>query len=332
MKSRPQHKHIIVIDGTKSNLREGTETNAGLLYRLLQEATSRDNTTLWYNAGIQGHGLWNWVTIASGWGINDMIKGAYTQLCRNYQPGDLIYLFGFSRGAYAARSVAGMIYRLGLVRQSSARRRKINMAFHLYETDISGPPLETFRDLHCHRHVGIEMIGVWDTVKALGLPYPLLTHLAPMATEFHDDQVSEPVKNAFQALAIDEDRTAFCPVLWDTEPGWKGHLEQAWFSGAHADIGGQVNTRNSARGLSNIPLVWMLERVEICGIPLPQGWRDRFPCDPNAAAIGNRSGIARFFLLRKSRVIGDKPGEYIHGSVTRRNLSAPISPQVQQTQ
>jgi len=329
MTPRPQHKHIIVIDGTQSNLRKGTETNAGLLYNLLGEATQDHNTTLWYNAGIQGHGFWNWVTIASGWGINKMIRDAYWQLCKNYQPGDKIYLFGFSRGAYAVRSVAGMVNHLGLVRQSSARRRKVNMAFHLYEKQTNGAALQTFKDLHCHPNVEIEMIGVWDTVKTLGLPYPLLSYLAPMATDFHNDQVCHPVKNAFHALAIDEDRNAFCPIMWDTEEGWHGHLEQAWFNGAHADIGGHVDTPSTSRGLSNIPLVWMLERVEMCGITLPQDWQNRFPCDPNAPAIGNQTGLARFFLLRNQRIIGDKPGEYIHSSVARRRKSTVLPAQIQ---
>jgi uncharacterized protein (DUF2235 family) len=332
MTQRPPHKHFIVIDGTQSNLCEGTETNAGLLYKLLQEACPGDRATLWYHPGIQGHGFWNAVTIASGWGINEMIKDAFTQLSRHYQPGDKIYLFGFSRGAYAVRSVAGMINHLGLVRQSSARRRKVNMAFRLYEQQTTGPALETFRDLHCHRDVEIEMVGVWDTVKALGLPFPLLTYLAPMATDFHDTRVCKPVLNAFHALALDEDRTAFCPVMWDTEPNWRGHLEQAWFAGAHADIGGHIAKKSDSRGLSNIPLVWMLERAETCGISLPDRWRDRFPCDPDAPAMGNRSGLARFFLLRKPRVVGEKPGEYIHNSVAKRHRKHPSSPPLRPAQ
>lgn len=101
------------------------------------------------------------------------------------------------------------------------------------------------------------MIGVWDTVKALGLPYPMLTYLAPMATEFHSNNISDPVKSGYHALALDEDRTAYRPVIWDLEPGRKGHLEQVWFKGAHADIGGHVWKNPEARGLSNILLVWM---------------------------------------------------------------------------
>lgn len=331
MSDRPQRKHILVIDGTQSQLNDGIETNAGLLYKLLQESTAPADTTLWYNPGIQGNQFLNWVTIASGWGINKIIANAYKHLSRNYKPGDKIYLFGFSRGAFAVRSVAGMICQLGLMRQDHVTQRKIAAAFRLYERKLYGPATATFRDLNCHAKVDIEMIGVWDTVKALGLPYPLLTYLAPMATGFHNETVCAPVKNAFHALALDEDRTAFRPVMWETERCWSGRLEQVWFRGAHSDIGGQINKATDSRGLSNIPLVWILERTEECGIPLPKGWRARFPCNVNAQAVGSRQGIAKLFLLRCKRTVGDKPGEFIHESVRMQSGTDKISAHVQQT-
>ncbi len=327
MQIQPQRKHIIIVDGTKSLLHDGSETNAGLLYKLVCEAADLDNSSIWYHPGIQGHGFWNWVTIASGWGINDMIIDAYSQLATRYQRGDQIYLFGFSRGAYAVRSVAGMINQLGLLRQSFASGRKINEAFRLYESNAAGPAARAFGDVHCHKGVEIEMIGVWDTVKALGLPYPLLTYLAPMATEFHNDRICAPVKNGFHALAMDENRQAYRPVMWETDRSWLGHLEQAWFRGSHSDIGGHVWKHPAARPLANIPLVWMLERAAMCGLALPEGWKTRFPCDSGAPAVGNTHGIARFFLLRNQRIIGEKPGEYIHASVAEpsnaRNHTVP---------
>ena len=317
MLTRPQRKHIVVIDGTQAVLDDGAETNAGLLYKLLQEACHQETTTIWYHPGIQGHGFWNWATIASGWGINEMIIATYRQLCRNYRPGDKIYMFGYSRGAYAVRSVAGLINHLGLVRQSYVSPRTIRSAFQFYEFNETGPAVRVFRDIHCHGGVEIEMIGVWDTVKALGLPYPLLTYLAPMATEYHNERICAPVKAGFHALAMDENRQAFRPVMWETDAKWLGRLEQAWFRGSHSDIGGHVWKNPESRPLSNIPLVWMLERAALCGLALPDGWRARFPCDPSAPAVGNTRGIARFFLLRNARVIGDQPGEYIHASVAQ---------------
>ena len=93
--------HIVIIDGTQSRMEDGHETNAGLLYKLLQETHDAKKQTLWYHPGIQGHGLWNWVTIASGWGINQTIRDVFSHLSSRYRPGDKIYLFGYSRGAYA---------------------------------------------------------------------------------------------------------------------------------------------------------------------------------------------------------------------------------------
>lgn len=304
--------HVVIIDGTQSRLQDGEETNAGLLYKLLEEARDEETTTLWYNPGIQGHGFWNWVTIASGWGINQTIREAYARLSSVYRPGDRIYLFGYSRGAYAVRSLAGMINRVGLLRQDKTIERRVSRAFNLYETNIPTQEAKEFCGENCHMAVNIEMIGIWDTVKALGLPYPLLTRLAPMATEFHNHSIGGDVRHGFHALAYDETRTAYSPTLWAAEPDWHGLLEQVWFRGAHSDIGGHVWRFPAARPLANIPLVWMLERVEDCGLKLPNKWRTRFPCDVNAPKNGDRRGIAKFFFLRKKRTPKPSHAQYIH--------------------
>lgn len=312
--SRKPRAHIVIIDGTQSRLGENEETNAGLLYKLLKETHRPQDGTLWYHPGIQGHGFWNWVTIASGWGINQAIFDGYAQLAENFAQGDKIYLFGFSRGAYAVRSISGMIGTVGLLRGHSTTSNNLRMAFSLYETQASPAACSTFRSIHCHNTARIEMIGVWDTVKALGLPYPILTYLAPMATEFHSTNISDPVQSGYHALALDEDRTAYRPVIWDVEPGWKGHLEQVWFKGAHADVGGHVWKYPHARKLSNIPLIWMGENAQKHGLRLPDGWQQRFPTDANAKAVGSRAGIGKFFLLRTPRQQGQKPFEYMHSS------------------
>ena len=324
--------HIIIIDGTQSRLTIGHETNAGLLYKLLDEARDQKHTTLHYNAGVQGHGFWNWVTIASGWGINQMIKEAYDRLASCYVPGDKIYLFGFSRGAYAVRSVAGMINQVGLLRKECATSRNLRQAFRMYENHTSNDTVRKFHDHHCHQRVEIEMIGVWDTVKALGIDYPVLSRLAPMATDFHDDTIGGVVKYGFHAIALNETRTAYRAVLWDAKPDWDGTLEQVWFRGAHSDVGGHVGNFPQARQLSNIPLVWMLERVVRCGLPLPDDWRNRFPCDPEEPAVGTLRGISKFFLFREPRAVGQKPNEYLHHTTydlfKGQNLPVPVQKHV----
>lgn len=319
MKKRSTRNHILIIDGTQSRMEAGHETNAGLLYKLLLENNDPKTENLWYHPGIQGHGLWNWVTIASGLGINQTILEAYGYLCNHYEAGDKIFLFGYSRGAYAVRSLAGLISELGLLRKQHAYQRNINIAFQMYENENSTNSKTTFCEKFSHLNVEIEVIGVWDTVKALGIEYPLLSHLAPMATEFHNHNIGRRVKNGFHALALHETRTAYSPVLWSADPDHKSHIEQVWFRGAHSDIGGHVWKFPKARPLSNIPLVWMLERIEKCGIALPNNWQDRFECDPHAPAQGTMRGILRFFLFRKKRKIGKYTSEFLHSSVLEHN-------------
>lgn len=225
-----------------------------------------------------------------------------------------------------------MINQVRLLRKDCATSRNLRQAFRMYKNRASNQTLKKFQERVCHQHVEIEMIGVWDTAKALGIDYPILTRLAPMATDFHDDTIGGSVKYGFHAMALHETRTAFRAVLWDVKPGWKATLEQVWFLSAHSDIGGHVGAFPAARSLSNIPLVWMLERAVRCGLSLPDDWRKRFPCDPDAPAVGSLRGISKFFLFRVPRVIGQKPNEYLHHTTydlfKGRDLPVPVQKHV----
>ncbi len=310
-------QHIVILDGTLSRLDAGMETNAGLLYKLLV-AQDRDDQNVYYHPGINGTGLSKWITVAAGVGINMMICAAYSHIARHYQTGDRIYLFGFSRGAYAVRSLAGMIGRVGLLRPHALSHDRVQQAFGHYKCDDLTPHAVEFKQRYCHIHTKIEMVGVWDTVKSLGLHYPVLCRFAPMATEFHDDRLGTNIVNAFQALALDETRTAYSPILWRPVDGWHGHLEQRWFAGAHADVGGQVETYRKSRPLSNIPLVWMLEKSAACGLDLPAGWADRFPTDATAPMVGSFAGLGKLFLSRRPRHACHSPYDDLHESVLER--------------
>ena len=156
------------------------------------------------------------------------------------------------------------------------------------------------------------MIGVWDTVKALGLRLPLLWRLTERLHAFHNHHISLNVENGFQALALDENRSVFDPILWETQPGFEGQLQQVWFRGSHGDIGGYLLGNEAARPLANIPLVWMLEAAQSCGLELPQNWESRFPRDRDAPSTGNWKGLGKFFLIRNARKVGRDPSERIH--------------------
>ncbi len=310
--------HIIIIDGTLSRLEKGRETNAGLLFKLLREVLPRTDLNVFYHPGIQGRGWQKWLNVLAGIGINLTICAGYSQLARRYSPDDKILLFGFSRGAYAVRSLAGMIGRVGLLRAEHMNERRVRRAFRHYEANSASPAAAAFTRAYCHENIQIEMIGVWDTVKALGIPYPILNRIAPMATEFHDHQLGPFIANAYQALALDENRLSYQPILWNCTQKWEVHVEQRWFSGAHADIGGHLEDYHATRPLSNIPLLWMLEKGENCGLPLPQNWRARFETDPEAPMMGPYANTSKFFLFRAPRRACQMPCEALHPSVAER--------------
>ena len=163
-------------------------------------------------------------------------------------------------------------------------------------------------------HAPIEVVGVWDTVKALGLRLPLLWMLTEKRTAFHSPYLGRSIRHGFHALALNETRAVFEPVMWVSPPDWTGNVEQVWFRGAHGDIGGQLGNFEAARPLANIPLVWMLAHAETCGLVLPSGWRDRFPCDPRAPMVGTMRGFGAAFILRRARRIGQDRSEHIHPS------------------
>jgi uncharacterized protein (DUF2235 family) len=307
--------HVFLIDGTLSRLNDGEETNVGLAYKLLQEVAE---ITVGYDAGVQGRGVMKWGSVLTGYGISCSIRRGYEALARAYRPGDKIFLFGFSRGAYAVRSIAGMIAKVGLLKPEHVRKKHIRKAFRLYENCDSRKKSAKFQRKFCHETIEIEMIGVWDTVKALGVQLPLLSYFAPMATEFHDHALSPIIQNAFQALAADENRRAFAPIAWKCQPNWPGRLEQAWFAGAHSDVGGFVFEMPAARALSNIPLRWMLTRAAMCGLPLPEGWQARFPTDPLAPFEGPYAGTSKLFLFRRPRKFGPAKVDYLHESLIER--------------
>ena len=207
-----------------------------------------------------------------GYGISDNIKEAYQFLVSNYEPGDDIYIFGFSRGAYAARSLAGMIRNVGLLK----REKLIFMeeAYQKYKDDRdpdwhpNGEEAKAFRDNHTWGDVTIKFLGVFDTVGSLGAPFGLVLGWIVnkiFNCSFHDTQLSAIVESAYHALAVDEFRLPFMPTLMTRNAQDKqANFEQKWFPGVHSDIGGGYpNT-----GLSDLALEWMADKAGKHGLSL----------------------------------------------------------------
>ncbi|PJJ86528.1 putative alpha/beta hydrolase family protein DUF2235 [Brevirhabdus pacifica] len=321
--ARPRN-HVVILDGTMSSLDPGLETNAGLTYRLLREMPASAGLSLKYEPGLQWTGLRRIRDIIVGVGFNRQIRRSYGFIASRYRPGDRIYLFGFSRGAYAVRSLAGMIDRMGLLKAEHATERMIREAYRHYQSDPDSRAAGIFRRRYCHIHAPVQMVGVWDTVKSLGIRLPVLWRVAQALDtsphEFHNHRLGPSILHGYHALALDETRLAFDPVLWDCPPDFTGHVEQMWFRGTHGDIGGHLSEFSAARPLSNIPLVWMLDKAEACGLELPEGWRARFPQDPSAKSVGTLRGWGKLFVIRRRRRVGRDRSEAVHPSVGRHPL------------
>jgi uncharacterized protein (DUF2235 family) len=199
----------------------------------------------------------------SGKGISSNILQGYQFISNNFLPGDHIYLFGFSRGAYTARSLSGLLYHFGILKKQY--QSTLPNLYDLYQRHdkadlpalVRGYADKLDRDLldKERKIVPIHFLGVWDTVGALGIPLGLFQSRLKGRIGFHDTELAPNVDYAYHALAIHEFRENFPPTLW-TEKQPNQEVEQVWFPGAHSDVGGGLRET----GLSNAPILWMAGR------------------------------------------------------------------------
>ncbi len=264
---------FVCCDGTwnsPTDLHDGVPvpTNVTRFRNALAESDSRGNPQVtYYHTGVGTDGGWlkRAYEGATGSGLSANVQSAYKWLCDTYRPGDLIYLLGFSRGAFTVRSLGGLINRCGL--PQGIDWSTVGNAYSVYrlnpESAIEKQKKAEFRKEHASDpSLSIYFIGVWDTVGALGIPRdvnPLGFQLKN--SQFHDTTLSSIVKNAFHALAIDEMRANFAPTLWTGTPATGQTVEQVWFPGVHADVGGGYQEA----GLSNAALKWMIEKAQSTG-------------------------------------------------------------------
>ena len=209
----------------------------------------------------------------SGEGLSARVKLGYQRLAEMFDSGDKIFLFGFSRGAYTARSLGGLIRKCGILKRD--RIGRLEEAYSLYRRRDPNPDLPDVKQFRADHSItsDIHFVGVWDTVVSLGIPLGLFKPLNEQLWGFHDTSLSGIVKNAFHALAIDEHRRQFQPTLWTNEPKPGQTIEQRWFIGAHSNVGGGYTDDR----LSNIALAWMCRKANECGLR----FRKEFKADPN---------------------------------------------------
>lgn len=267
---------VICCDGTWQSLDNGWPTNVQRIAQfVLPTASSEITQIVYYDAGVGTSGLFDKFSGgALGSGLDHEIREAYRFLALNYEINDEIYLFGFSRGAYTVRSLAGLIYACGIVMRSKVR--SIPRAMELYRDREIHPDDDeavNFRKSNTvhpsQERPKINFLGCWDTVGALGVPdvVPLvdISALTGGKFEFHDTTLGNHIVCARHAAAIDETRRPFdVTTMEQPDAPIEGHsLKQVWFPGSHGCIGG--GDRN-VRELSDGPLIWMISEARGAGL------------------------------------------------------------------
>ncbi|MBD2694581.1 DUF2235 domain-containing protein [Anabaena catenula] len=311
---------VICCDGTWQQLTSPYPSNVVKLAQSVKPIASDGVAQIvFYDEGI-GTESQRILGGATGLGIDRNIEDGYRFLSLNYVPGDEIYLFGFSRGAYTVRSLAGMIYCSGLLERPHVT--KAHEAYELYRNRGIKPKDKVateYRQTYGDR-VPITLLGCFDTVGALGIPgmpaFKTLHELLNQRYRFHDTTLNKLVENALHAMAIDEIREIFDVTPMKKHPEAENQrVIQKWFPGEHGCVGGGTEEHS---GLSDTALQWMIDSIENLGLGLdldpsviPTGINPNYECDFN-----NNVGFFKFAGI-KLREVSDVI-EDIHESAINR--------------
>lgn len=278
--------------------------------------------------GIEQHVFYDWGLGSyhsairagvTGKGIRKNILDGYRYIVQNYAPGDGIYLFGFSRGAYTVRALSGLIYNCGIVKRPDARL--ITSAWEIYKSTSrkkhpDGEDARAFRARHAHPGRDIAFVGVWDTVGALGVPFSLLG-LFDAKDEFYDTKMGPNIAVARHALAIDERREDFEPTIWQPRSGTD--IKQVWFAGVHADVGGSYGPdEKTGACASDTPLAWMVAEAESAGLGVERHIRTGLTDGVKAPLHNSRRHIHRLKRPLVRPLTTEGLVTRIHSSVRRR--------------
>jgi uncharacterized protein (DUF2235 family) len=320
---------IFCADGTWDDPMQATN-----VYAMFKAITTSSGQVAYYDDGVGSDGtpLQKLAGGAIGDGLFQKIQDGYTKIAHAYDQDDEIFIFGFSRGAYTARSIAGMIAICGLP-TGNFSDQFVNDAFQAYRNPGQRAAfLQTYNPYDAK----IKMVGVWDTVGSLGIP-AIFGGINLAQYGFLDTNLHPDVLNAYQALAIDERRQQFPPTLWTPPmPPVAGQvLQQVWFSGVHCDVGGGYSDDDS---LSDITFGWMLSNAVALGLQVDPTVSAQY-CGPNYPSLSAAYALGTLhdswnvlWLFPKSRTIaqtstlGDSvaircqfDGDYSPGNLTLNN-------------
>ncbi len=309
---------LIFADGTGNSGQVHRPTNVYKLFQMTVGADPKKQTSFY----IKGMGTnYDYLGFMTGLGISKNIQACYHYLCANYEPGDKIFLFGFSRGAATVRSLSGLIHLMGLASDSFDSAG--GAAYDIYK--IRDPQKRErkaakFREAHWSRAANIHFIGVWDTVVSLGFIFEFLNSLFEkkewLQVSFHDFHLSPSVHHARQALAIDEKRFVFSARLWDSMPLSHQTIKQVWFAGTHKNVGGGWSKDHA---LSDIALQWMMDEATAQGLLLPNPEAFKLSPDP----LGPFAPTFRFSYAPRSWDRAKFGPPVIHESVLTRHRVDP---------
>ncbi len=345
-------KHIVLLsDGTGNSSASPFKTNVWRLYQAIDLRPSNDpkipEQIVFYDNGVGTENIKPLAALGGAFGVGVWrnVKDLYTFACRNYEAGDQIFGFGFSRGAFTIRLVMGLIGKCGIVKtnpHSEANlRNAIRMAYEAYRRDfllrasrrngmayhwvlrkprylldqagqetamidLANGKGDTIRQYF----IDVAFLGVWDTVDAYGMPVDELKmgidqHVWPLS--FADRNPAQRINVIRHALSLDDERPTFRPVLWNEEvqnPAQsknldaritlkRDHIQQVWFAGVHANVGGGYPDD----GLAYSALDWMITEASACKLRFVPQWQDeaRYRANPHGEQYDSRSGLAGYY-------------------------------------
>jgi len=322
-------KNIIVCaDGTGNLGGETPDTNVYKTYKAVDIHHQSVKQITFYDDGVgtAKNKYWRAMSGAVGFGFKQNVCDLYEFLAKNYNPeeGDDVFLFGFSRGAAEVRALSGFIASVGLLDGRNLNymelKEGIENAYCQYKKAGGNPTDLPNPQNGMHGPIRIKFIGVWDTVSALGFPQHWkiksigmwVLNLIFMGLDrvsdlflphrFHNFELTENVENAYHALAIDDERLSFEPLIWNEQLSHakKTTIEQVWFAGSHSNVGGGYGRA----GLADVTLDWMMERACSHGLILKDGKRDEIRGNRNVYGrlYDSRDGLAVYYRYQPRNI------------------------------
>lgn len=337
--ARSTRNIVVLSDGTGNSSAKANKTNVWRLFQALDQTQPDQIARYDDGVGTSSNKYLAAFGGAFGWGLKRNVIDLYKFICRNWESGDAIYGFGFSRGAFTIRVLIGFIAREGLVPYQSEDElhrnavsayrsyrskafpakgkplvwicRRLRDAFLGVRDWIRGYPsydaLTRVAESQQRRDVPIRFLGLWDTVEAYGVPIVGLKRaidrwLWPLV--FGDFELSPKVAQARHALSLDDERTTFHPLLWDelaeARAGRAGRIRQVWFAGVHSNVGGGYPEDQ----LSLVSLAWIMDEAMKNGVRLDAAAVQsvRANQSPFAKRYDSRAGLQSYYRYSPRRI------------------------------